>query len=174
MLRKAQLRMLTNPFKKSEFPFNFIYIIKCLAGLLVCYIPYLLIPQYPFYWAIVSVVIVLSPDHSTTQAYNRIKANILGCAVGICLYPIQLPNLIILCIGVILTICIGLALNIKDALRSALAGFVIVTIQQERSKHWFVAVERVMCVVSGCVIALLITLLFNLILSKREVKAAEH
>jgi uncharacterized membrane protein YgaE (UPF0421/DUF939 family) len=166
--------MITNPFKKQAFPSNLIYITKCLAGVIVCYIPYVLFPQYPFYWAIVSVVIVLSPDHSTTQAYNRIKANILGCAVGICLYPLQLPNLLILCIGVILTICIGLALNIKDAVRSALAGFVIVTIQQERSKHWFVAVERVMCVVSGCVIALLITILFNLILSNRNTRATQH
>jgi uncharacterized membrane protein YgaE (UPF0421/DUF939 family) len=166
--------MITNLFKKQVFVSNSIYVIKCLAGILVCYIPYILLPQYPFYWAIVSVVIVLSPDHSTTQAYNRIKANILGCAVGICLYPIHLPNLVILCTGVILTICIGLALNINDALRSALAGFVIVTIQQEQSKRWYVAVERVMCVVSGCVIALLITILFSLILGNREAKSTRH
>jgi len=162
--------MITNPFNKKQIVPNSIYIIKCLVGVSICYIPYVLFPQYPFYWAIVSVALVLSPDHSTTQAYNRIKANVLGCLVGICLYPLQLPDLLILCIGVTLTICLGLAFNVKDAIRSALAGLVIVTIQAERSKHWYIALERLMCVVSGCVVALLITLLFNLILSKTEIK----
>ena len=165
--------MIINPFNKKQIVPNAIYIIKCLVGVIICYVPYVLFPQYPFYWAIVSVALVLSPDNSTTQAYNRIKANVLGCLVGACLYPLQLPDLLILCIGVTLTIYIGLAFNVKDAIRSALAGLVIVTIQAELSKHWYIALERLMCVVSGCVAALLITLLFNLILSKTEIKTAQ-
>jgi uncharacterized membrane protein YgaE (UPF0421/DUF939 family) len=162
--------MLTDPFLKKEFRPNLIYIVKCLIGVIICYVLYVLLPQYPLYWAIVSVVLALSEDNSNQQAYNRIKANILGCTVGLCIYPLQWPNLLILCIGVALTIYIGIALNFKDTLRSALAAFIIVTIQVEQGKHWFIALERMMCVVTGCVVALLITLLFHLILHTKQVK----
>jgi uncharacterized membrane protein YgaE (UPF0421/DUF939 family) len=160
--------MLTDPFLKKEFKPNLIYIVKCLIGVIICYVLYVLFPQYPFYWAIVSVVLALSEDNSNKQAYNRIKANVLGCAVGLCLYPLQWPNLLILCLGVALTIYTGIALNIKDTLRSALAAFIIVTIQVDQGKHWFIALERVMCVVVGCMVALLITLLFNLISQNKQ------
>jgi len=147
---------------------HLVYIIKCVIGLIICYILYKAIPQYPFYWSIVSVLLAMSPDSSSnSQAYNRIKANILGCAVGIGLYPIHLPELLILCIGVMLAIVLGIALKMTDSLRSALAALVIVTLQSEQSKHWYIALERVMCVVAGCVIALLITLVFSWVLPKR-------
>jgi|EP01037_Dinobryon_pediforme_P005041 uncharacterized membrane protein YccC len=156
------MTLLKNPFNRPTFLSNVAYLCKCLIGVVICYILYREIPQYPFYWAIVSVVIALSPDNSSKQAFNRIKANILGCAIGISLYPLHLPNLVILCIGIILTICIGLVLNFNEALRSAMAALIIVTIQVEEGKHWYIALERVGCVVTGCVVALLITMLFNL------------
>jgi uncharacterized membrane protein YgaE (UPF0421/DUF939 family) len=162
--------MLTDPLSKKEFKSNLIYIIKSLIGVIICYILYLLFPQYPFYWAIVSVVLAQAEDNGNKQAYNRIKANVLGCAVGLCLYPLQWPNLLILCMGVALTIYIGIALNFKDSLRSALAAFIIVTIQVDQGKHWFIALERVMCVVAGCMVALLITLMFHLILRNKQIK----
>jgi uncharacterized membrane protein YgaE (UPF0421/DUF939 family) len=155
---------------RSALSSNFLYLIKCLIGVIICYVLYKDIPQYPFYWAIVSVVIVLSPEGSNRQAYDRMKANGLGCAVGICLYPIHLHNLLILCLGVILTICVGVALGITNTLRTALAALVIVTLQEEQAKHWYIALERVLCVVAGCVVAVLITLLFNVVVRKWEIK----
>jgi len=100
-------------------------------------------------------------DSTNNQAYDRIKANALGCGVGICLYPLQLPELAIICIGITITIFLGIGLKISSTIRSALAGLIIVTLQVEQTKHWYIALERVVCVVAGCVVALLITLAFN-------------
>jgi len=116
---------------RTAYSTNFVYLIKCLIGVIICYLLYKYIPQYPFYWAIVSVVVALSPDDSNQQAYDRMKANVLGCT---------------------------------HTLRSALAALVIVTIQEELEKHWYLALERVICVVAGCLVALMVTMLCNSII----------
>lgn len=149
-----------------------IYLIKCLVGVVICYLLYQYIPQYPFYWSLVSVVVALSPDSSNTLAYDRMKANLLGCTVGLCLYPIHISYLLILCIGVTLTIVFGVAFRITQTLRSALAALVIVTIQEQLEKHWYIAVERVGCVVAGCLVALLVTMFFNMVLVRLSEKKA--
>src|ERR1700722_4037634 len=107
------------------------YILKCLSGVSICYILYIGFPKYPFFWALVSVVLAFSPDNSNQQAYDRMKANLLGCAVGMGLYFLHLPSLLALCLGVFLVIFLGTALKIPTALRPALAALVIVTIRQQ-------------------------------------------
>ena len=149
-------------FLQRLFP-NGIYLLKCLTGLSICYVFYLEMPQYPFYWSLVSVVIAIAPDNSNRQAYDRIIANLLGCTVGLLLYPIGLPGLIVLCIGVTVTIAIGYAVRKVDALRSALAALVIVLLHEREVREWYIPLQRVGCVVAGCLVALLVTLVFNFI-----------
>jgi len=153
-------------FNKSAYLSHLVYLIKCIIGVIICYILYCEIPQYPFYWSLVSVALATSLDSSNNQAYDRIKANILGCAVGVCLYPLHLPELLILCTGIIIIVILGVGFKITNTLRSALAALIIVTLQVEQTKHWYIALERVMCVVAGCLVALLLTLLFNWFLPK--------
>jgi uncharacterized membrane protein YgaE (UPF0421/DUF939 family) len=148
-------------FNKPIFLSNIPYLLKCLTGVIICYILYKEFPQYPFYWAIVSVVVALAPDNSNRQAYDRMKANILGCAVGLSLYPVHIPNLVLLCLGITFTIAIGIALRLTSTLRSAMAALVIVLIHEEQVKEWYLPLERVLCVVAGCLAALIVTLIFN-------------
>lgn len=146
---------------RSVYFSHLVYLIKVILGVIICYILYKSIPEYPFYWSLVSVVIATSLDRSTDQAYDRIKANILGCVVGASLYPIQLPELLIMCIGVVIIVFLAIGFKITSTLRSALAAFIIICLQIETIKHWYIALERVVCVVAGCVVALLLTLFFN-------------
>jgi uncharacterized membrane protein YgaE (UPF0421/DUF939 family) len=146
----------------SEFSSYIAYLIKCLIGVVICYALYYYIPQYPLYWAIVSFVLVLSPDKSNRLAYDRMKANTVGCIIGISLYLLKLPDILILCLGVALTIVIEIILGITSTLRTSLASLVIIILQQEQTKHWYIALERVICVVTGCTVAMMITILFNL------------
>jgi len=166
--------MLTKLLTKPELKPQLTYLLCCVCGVIICYVLYKGIPNYPFYWAIVSVVLALSPDNSTRQAFNRIKANVLGCAIGICFYPLHLPELLILCAGVAAIVIIGLVFKIADTLRSALAAFIIVTVQVETGKYWYIMLERVVCVVAGCAVALALTLLFNLIITKSNKKKIQR
>jgi uncharacterized membrane protein YccC len=145
------------------------YLIKCLIGVAICYFLYVGIPQYPFYWAIVSVVLAFSPDNSNRAAYDRMLANLLGCAVGLCLYPLHLPELAALCLGVGGTIVIGIGLKLTGPMRPALSALVIVTINEQKQGQW-VPVERVACVVTGCLVALLVSLLVNLLVRRYLMK----
>jgi len=150
-----------------------LYTLKCITGIIVCYYLYKAYPDYPFYWAIVSVAITISADNSNKLAYDRIIANLLGCAVALCLYPIHASTLILFCAGAAITITAGTLLGLTNALRSAMAALIIVIINEEQQKNWVVALERVGCVIVGCVVALLVTLVFNMV-SKAYIKRFGH
>jgi len=158
--------MIKYQFSKRALTLYGLYIAKCLLGAIICYSIYLYVPQYPFYWALVSVVIVIAPNNGRKPAYDRIKANFLGCVVGLALYLFHFNGIVLLCIGIILTIIIGILFQIKSNLRTALAALVIVIVQEEKDKDYFLAVKRVICVCAGCVVALIVTVLFSILLSK--------
>ncbi len=145
------------------------YIIRCVLGVAICYILYIHFPHYPLSWSIVSVALATAENNDNKLAYNRIKANLLGGLVGLILYFIPLPGLVLICIGVAITILLGHLLSLEDSLRSALAALVIVFIREVHSKSWKIALERVGCVLIGCLVALGITLCFNLY-KKRKYK----
>ncbi len=61
-----------------------------------------------------------------------------------------------------LTIAIGIFLKLNSALRSALSALVIVMIHEEgENSTWHIGLERMGCVIVGCIVGLLITLAFN-------------
>lgn len=85
----------------------------------------------------------------------------LGGGIGMLLYFVPLPNMLLLGLGIALTIVIGLALRFDKTIRTALAAVVIVLVEESSNKDWTVAIERIVCVVIGCTVALLITFLFS-------------
>jgi uncharacterized membrane protein YgaE (UPF0421/DUF939 family) len=112
----------------------------------------------------VSVVLVIAPDgkNSNRLAFDRMKANVLGSSIGLLLFLIHQPNLFLICIGVMLAIIIGTFLKLNTAMRSTLSALVIVMIHEaQENSTWHVAVERMGCVMVGCIIGLLITIGFN-------------
>jgi uncharacterized membrane protein YgaE (UPF0421/DUF939 family) len=142
----------------------YIYILECIVGLSICYTLYKNFPQHQFYWSMISAVLVIAPDgkDSDRLAIDRMKANILGSLIGLMLFLIHQPNLFLICIAVILTILIGTFFKLNNALRSALSALVIVMIhEEEKSSTWHIAIERMGCVIFGCLIGLLITLISN-------------
>jgi uncharacterized membrane protein YgaE (UPF0421/DUF939 family) len=145
-----------------------LFTLKCVLGVGICYSIYKMWPGYPFNWAIISVVIGLSFDNTHKHAIDRIIANILGCFVGLIMYIIPLPYLFQLFVGITLIILIGCKFNIADTIRSALAAFLIVTLQNKNSDLWLLPIERVLCVMTGCLVALLLNIFFNIILTKRR------
>ena len=88
-------------------------------------------------------------------------ANILGSTIGILLFITHHPNLFIMCMGVLITISIGTLLKLTNALRPALAAMLIVMIHEKEGSTWEIALERVICVITGCVVALIVTFLVS-------------
>lgn len=144
-----------------------LYVLKCILGLVICYFFYWLFPQYRFHWSIVSVLLVLSPDDldSKKLPVSRIKANIIGSMVGLLIFLIHPPNLLMMCIGTVLTIIICSIIKLGAATRPALAALIIVLVQEGSQGSWINAFERMISVILGCLVALAITFLMQYIVN---------
>ena len=70
-----------------------------------------------------------------------------------------------------LTIVTGMRLKLDTALRPALAAVIIIMIT-ERQQHstWHIAIERMGCVMFGCIVGLLVTLAFNSLAIVKNIK----
>jgi regulator of ribonuclease activity A len=147
-------------YLKSPF---FIYILKCLSGLSIGYWLFISFPHHQFYWTIISILIVISPDpkDSTRLALDRMKANTIGSITGLLMFLINQPGLLLMAVGVVITIAICSLLKLMSVGRSALVALLIVMIHEKNGNSWEIALERMGCVIAGCVIALVITIIFD-------------
>lgn len=123
-----------------------------------------------------SIALVLSPksDESRALIRDRIQANLLGGGVGFVFVLLHEPTVVLFSIGVVLTVLLSRQLKIYKTVRSALVAFVIITIPAYPETRAVIAVERLACVVIGCVIALLVTLLADYLLARYASTALER
>lgn len=147
---------MNSPISKQDW----LYALKCIIGASICYWLYEAFPQYPFFWSLVSVVLVISPENDKKLAYLRIEGNVLGSAIGLLLFFLPLPTIIVLCLGVGLTIITGFLLKLHSSVRTAVAANLIVLFQEKAAHNWNVALNRVGCVLVGCVVGFIITTIF--------------
>ena len=146
----------------------FIYMIKCLLGLSAGYWLFVKFPNYPFYWTLISILLVMAPDpkDSSKLALERVIANMIGSGIGLLLFIINAPGLLLMGIGIIATITICSLLKLLTIGRSALAAMLIVMIHEKSGNTWQIALERLGCVALGCTIALLISISFGYLTKK--------
>lgn len=141
-----------------------IYIAKCVTGTLIIFLlSYFL--EYPsISWCLISLLLVLSPDNKEAMklAVNRIKANLIGVGVACICLLFASKGVLIVSAAVITTIVLCYLFNLITPMRSALAATVIILLH-EGSKHlWVAPVERVLQVLSGCLIAMIVTYVFHI------------
>ena len=137
------------------------YILKCIIGTSICYELFIRFPNYPFYWSMMSVALVFTVENKNELAYDRMKANILGSTIGFFLHFISLNSLLLIIIGISVVIYLGTILRLGNATRTALAALIIVVVKQGIDKESWVALSRMICVVVGCLVALVVTLGFS-------------
>lgn len=99
-------------------------------------------------------------------AMNRIKANLVGAAVGLLLFYIHPINILMISIGIITSLAICELFNLQAAARSAMVSVLIITLHQPGQYIWNVALERAGGVMTGCVIGVILTFVFHKIIAK--------
>lgn len=159
-----KIKSLISDFKNSAGDLSyFFYILKCVSGVSICYALYRSFPNHQFSWSIVSVLLVIAPESadSIRLAFDRMKANILGASVGMTVFMVHTPEFISLCVAVVTTILLATFIKLGGASRSALAALAIVLIQEHEKNTWRSALERMGCVVTGCIVGLLVTVVFS-------------
>lgn len=143
------------------------YVAKCLVGMSVCYAADAFFPGHRLYWSIISVLLVISPDEeeSLRLPVTRMKANIAGSVIGLLCFLIPFPPFASMAAGVVLTIIVCYLFRLGAGTRTALAALVIVLVQESSDGGTISAVERVVSVLFGCIVALAVSVcasrLFN-------------
>ncbi len=139
------------------------YLLLCVIGSSICYLLYTLFPAYPFQWSIISVLIVLAPEKKDARklALDRIKANVIGSVTGLLSFLIHTPDIMSLGCSVVATVLICTWVKLGNASRSALAALAIVLILEKERNTFDAALERMGCVIAGCIVALIITSVFQ-------------
>jgi len=150
-----------------------IYIAKCVTGALAVYFIASLFNYTDIGWALISVMLVLSPDgkESVPLAVTRIKANLVGAGVGTLCLLISHNNMWILCAALALTVAFCYLFKLDAGIRSALAATIIIMLHDEGKHLWDNAIERIIAVLAGCILGLMITFIFHFNL-KQEGKAS--
>ncbi len=140
------------------------YNVKCYVGVAVGYVLYKAFPQYSglYLWMLLSILLSITHDNNSKVAYDRMKGNVLGSAVGLFAFLLHNPpNLLTICIGVAMTITICFKLKLIGVSRTALVAFIIVMLYEEAHSSWEGAVYRMASVVVGCLIGLVINYAFR-------------
>lgn len=138
----------------------FIYILRCLTGFLTGYLLYLSFPVYEFYWTMLSIVIVISPDAKDSRrlAIERFKANFIGSGSALLCYFSPLSREFVLIAGIVVTILVCYSLKLMNVARTAVVAYIIVAISEQKDHTWISSAERFGSVALGCFIGLVITL----------------
>lgn len=142
-----------------------LYIVEAVIGTGIGYYLYHLYPVLGN-WTLISVVLVLAPDRrdAIALAVSRIKANLVGAAVGLGLFYLHPINFPMICLGLAISIVICDALGIQAATRTATVAILIILLHEPGKHLWEIATERAVGVVLGCLIGVFITYLFHLLI----------
>jgi len=140
-----------------------VYAAKCVAGTLIVFIISRLINYTDIGWCLISVMLVLSPDgkDAVSLALTRIKANVLGASVGALCLLISPSNMWVMSLALVATLSLCYLFKLDAGIRSALAATIIILLHDGGKHLWDTAIERIILVLAGCVLALLITFAFH-------------
>jgi uncharacterized membrane protein YgaE (UPF0421/DUF939 family) len=140
-----------------------VYTVKCTIGFLVGFSLYTVIPQYEVHWTILSIILVLSPEEKEARrlALERMKANLIGSVIAVVLFLVHQPNLFLIIVGAVAVIITCQLFNLLNVARTALATLIIVMVYEQERTSWVGAAERLICVVGGCLLGLVITLIIE-------------
>lgn len=150
----------------SEKHFYFLsYLLECLLGTAIGYFLYKIHPIVGA-WSLFSIILVLSPDRKDAMnlAVIRIKANLIGAAVGLIIFWVHPINLFMVSLGIVLTLIACELLKLQVASRTAMISVLIITLHEPGQHFWDIALERAGGVFAGCMIGVVLTYIFHVLL----------
>lgn len=140
-----------------------IYAAKCITGTLLVFGIARIINYSDIGWCLISVMLVLSPDgkEAVSLAVIRIKANIVGAATGVFCLLLSHSNMWIVALALALTVSFCYLFKLENGVRSALAATIIIMLHDSGKHLWDAALERIIAVLAGCILALIVTFIFH-------------
>ena len=151
---------------KPEIKNLILYIAKCVTGsALVFFLSWVF--NYPdITWCLISVILVLTPESNEAipLAITRIKANLIGGVTSFLFLLILPPNAVTIILVITISILACYFFNLMAGSRAAIAAVIIIMfhgIKYSDLSFWAVTLERIFSVIVGCIIGLLVTIIFH-------------
>jgi uncharacterized membrane protein YgaE (UPF0421/DUF939 family) len=151
-----------------------LYIGKCITATVVVFILSMIL-HYPDYsWCLISAILVLTPESSEALplALTRIKANFIGGSVSIICLLVPLPMQPMMIVAMVISILGCQYFKLMTGSRAAIAAVIIIMLHGQEHQEpffWITTFKRLAAVIIGCIIGLLVTMLFHRKLGKENI-----
>lgn len=135
-----------------------IYLLRCLVGFSIGYILYTQLVHFEFFWAFLSIILVISPEENDSKrlSIERFKSNFVGSFIALLCILIHGNSLLMIVIGIILTILTCRLFRIMNMARVAIVALLIIMVQPHQEELSYTPVLRFAAVGIGCFIGLTI------------------
>lgn len=156
MLVKLIKRSINSPFLA--------YAIRCITGFLIGYFLIEKFPQHEFFWALLSIILVISPDEKDARklTIERSKSNLIGSISGLLVFFMPTDDVYKIASGILIALIICRFADLINAARSAIVALLIILIEHKTDTYWAPG-ERFIFVIIGCFIGLSVTLVTSYI-----------
>jgi uncharacterized membrane protein YgaE (UPF0421/DUF939 family) len=143
-----------------------IYIAKCIAGSAIVFLLSWLLDYSDISWCLISVILVLTPESSEAVplAVTRIKANFIGGIASVLCMLFLAPSPLTIILAMVLTIFGCYFFNLMTGSRAAIAAVIIIMmhgLEYRMPDFWTGTLKRLLMVIIGCIIGLLVTIIFH-------------
>ena len=145
----------------------YIYLMRCVIGFLIGYSLIISFPQKEFFWALLSIILVIPPEgrkFAVKLSRERVSSNFIGSLSGLTVFFINIEYILKVLLGIILTTAICKLFNLMQVVRLALVALLIILIEHPGSITS--PFERFVSVLVGCVIGLSVALITSFIIRK--------
>ncbi|GEM68552.1 hypothetical protein SMI01S_21580 [Sphingobacterium mizutaii NBRC 14946 = DSM 11724] len=137
-----------------------IYIIRCLIGFVVGYLLYLRFKQFEIFWALLSIILVISPEEKDSKrlSIERFKSNFVGSVVAMACVWLLPKSVYSIMTGIVLTIFLCWGFKILNMARVAIVALLIIMIEPHHTQIAYTPIYRALSTGLGCIIGLTIVI----------------
>jgi uncharacterized membrane protein YgaE (UPF0421/DUF939 family) len=151
-----------------------LYILKCVTGSAIVFLLSWLLDYPDMTWCIISVILVLTPESNEAipLAVTRIKANMIaGVAsfLSLLIFPATPVTIIFV---IVITILGCYQFKTMSGSRAAIAAVIIIMMhgmETAAPDFWKVTLQRIGSVIAGCLIGLIVTLIYHRDLFRKNI-----
>jgi uncharacterized membrane protein YccC len=169
------LQMIKNLFSRAVNSQFLIYVLRCVVGFLIGWILIQLYPKFDFFWSLLSIILVISPEENQAKklTIDRFKSNFLGSISGLAVFFLPIDDLYKVILGIILTCVLCRVFNLLNVARSAIVALLIILIEH-KNDGMIAPVIRFTSTAIGCFIGLSVTLVSSAIIQKINISLGNH
>lgn len=148
-----------------------VYLLRCIIGFLIGWLLILQFPQFDFFWSLLSIILVISPEENQAKklTIDRFKSNFIGSLSGLVVFYLPIEDVYKVILGIIVTCVFCRIFSLLNVARSAIVAVLIILIEHKNDSI-FAPFARFATTAVGCFIGLGVTLITSFMIQRMNQK----